>query len=85
MVTWIAPGAAHVAQIAVAPELRRQGIGRILMESVVHACAGAGATTLTLMVDGANVPAIALYEKLGFARRSGMLYGQRAARNRVAA
>jgi ribosomal protein S18 acetylase RimI-like enzyme len=85
LVTWIGPAAAHVAQIAVAPELRRQGIGRILMESVMDACARAGATTLTLMVDGANVPAIALYERLGFARRSGMLYGQRAARNRVAA
>jgi len=85
LVTWIAPNAAHVAQIAVAPELRRQGVGRVLMESVVHACARAGATTLTLMVDGANTPAIGLYERLGFERRSGMLYGSRAARNRVAA
>ena len=85
LVTWIAPTAAHVAQIAVAPELRRQGVGRMLMESVVHACAGAGATTLTLMVDAANAPAIVMYERLGFERRSAMLYGQRAARNRVAA
>ena len=85
LVTWIAPDAAHVAQIAVAPELRRQGVGRMLMQSIVHACASAGATKLTLMVDGANAPAIGLYERLGFERRSGMLYGQRAARNRVAA
>ncbi len=85
LVTWIAPDAAHVAQIAVAPELRRQGVGRVLMEAVVQACAQAGATKLTLMVDAANGPAIALYESLGFERRSGMIYGQRAARNRVAA
>ena len=85
LVTWIAPDAAHVAQIAVAPELRRQGLGRVLMEAVVHGCARAGARRLTLMVDGENAPAIALYEALGFTRRSGMLYGSRAARSRVAA
>ncbi|MEO7275177.1 MAG: GNAT family N-acetyltransferase [Vicinamibacterales bacterium] len=85
LVTWIAPDAAHVAQIAVAPELRRQGLGRVLMEAVLAGCAHAGATTLTLMVDGANAPAIALYEGLEFTRRSGMLYGSRAARSRVAA
>jgi ribosomal protein S18 acetylase RimI-like enzyme len=85
LATWIAPDAVHVAQIAVAPDRRRQGLARVLMQSVLHASAKAGATQITLMVDRSNVPAVGLYESLGFAERSRMIFGSRAARSRVAA
>ena len=85
LATWIAPGAIHLAQIAVAPDLRRQGLARVLMQAVLDAGARAGARDLTLMVDAANVPALHLYEQLGFSPRSAMIFGSRAARTRVAA
>jgi ribosomal protein S18 acetylase RimI-like enzyme len=85
LATWIARDAVHVAQIAVAPDRRRQGVARELMASVFHASALAGATRMTLMVDVANRPAIGLYERLGFAERGRMLFGSRAARTRIAA
>ena len=64
LATWIAPYAVHLAQIAVAPELRRQGLARLLMDAVLDAGARAGATSMTLMVDSANAPALHLYEQL---------------------
>jgi ribosomal protein S18 acetylase RimI-like enzyme len=85
LTTWIAPDAVHVAQLAVAPELRRQGLARVLMQSVIRASALAGATRMTLMVDGSNTSAVGLYESLGFSERSRMIFGSRAARTRVAA
>ena len=85
LTTWIAPDAVHVAQIAVAPDARRQGLARVLMQAVFRASALAGATRMTLMVDGRNGPAVSLYESLGFSERSRMLFGSRAARTRVAA
>jgi ribosomal protein S18 acetylase RimI-like enzyme len=85
LTTWIAPDAVHVAQIAVAPDARRQGLARVLMQAVFRASALAGATRMTLMVDGCNSPAVSLYESLGFSERSRMIFGSRAARTRVAA
>jgi ribosomal protein S18 acetylase RimI-like enzyme len=85
LTTWIGRDAVHVAQIAVAPDRRRQGLARVLMQSVLSGSAQAGATRMTLMVDGSNAPAIRLYESLGFSERSRMILGSRAARTRVAA
>ena len=82
LATWIAPHAVHLAQIAVAPELRRQGLARLLMDAVLEAGARAGATSMTLMVDAGNAPALHFYEQLGFSRKSGLIFGSRAARNR---
>jgi ribosomal protein S18 acetylase RimI-like enzyme len=85
LTTWIGRDAVHVAQIAVAPDRRRQGLARVLMQSVLSGSAQAGATRMTLMVDGSNAPAIRFYESLGFSERSRMILGSRAARTRVAA
>lgn len=85
LTTWVGPDAVHVAQIAVSPDRRRQGLARVLMQSVLRASARAGAARMTLMVDGSNVAAVSLYEGLGFSERSRMIFGSRAARTRAAA
>ena len=53
--------------IAVAPGARRQGIARALIEALMEALRKKGSGRLTLEVRVSNVPAIALYESLGFA------------------
>ncbi len=51
----------------VAPTYRRRGIGRQLIERVIsHAATLPGLRRITLGVNAANSPAIALYEATGF-------------------
>jgi RimJ/RimL family protein N-acetyltransferase len=51
----------------VAPEARRQGIGRQLVDAALtHAFANLGARQVNLGVNAANAPAIALYRATGF-------------------
>ena len=52
--------------LAVAPEVRRQGIGRALIQALIGALRERGSNSLTLEVRASNDPAIALYEALGF-------------------
>lgn len=52
--------------IAVAPNYRRQGIARGLIEALISQLRSEGAYKLTLEVRVSNAPAIALYESLGF-------------------
>ena len=59
-------GECYMDNLAVAPELRRGGIGRALMEALIREARGKGASFLTLEVRGSNVPALALYRSLGF-------------------
>ena len=56
----------HINNIAVAEHARRQGIGRLLLESLFSEVTALGITSLTLEVRSKNHPAISLYEKLGF-------------------
>lgn len=58
---------ADVMNLAVAPEVRRTGVGAALMEALSLALAEKGVETLLLEVRKSNAPAISLYEKLGFA------------------
>ena len=62
-------GESDMMNIAVHPDYRRRGIGRAL---VLALCAAVKkhmiASALTLEVRDSNVPAIALYESLGFAQ-----------------
>ena len=64
---WVVLDELHVNTIAVAPELRRQGLARRLMSHVLADAAAAGARRATLEVRRSNRAAIALYEQLGFA------------------
>ncbi|MGD9981563.1 MAG: GNAT family N-acetyltransferase [Hyphomonadaceae bacterium] len=58
---------AGVFLMRTAPEARRQGLARRIFRALMGRCAEWGATTAFLQVDAENAPAIALYEREGFA------------------
>ncbi|GHH81151.1 hypothetical protein GCM10018793_38000 [Streptomyces sulfonofaciens] len=58
--------AAYVRQIGVVPEARKQGLGSLLLLSVMHRARRHGRTAMVLTVDAANLPALALYRRLGW-------------------
>ena len=58
---------AELLTIAVAPEARRQGEGRALLDGFLRTARARGAETAFLEVAADNTPAIALYERGGFA------------------
>ena len=53
--------------VAVHPDFRRKGIAEALVNTLVENLQKMGSRCLTLEVRASNAPAIALYEKLGFA------------------
>ncbi len=59
-------GAADMMNLAVAPEYRRQGIARALVGALIAALKAKQVERLSLEVRVSNVPAISLYESLGF-------------------
>ncbi|HEX6971582.1 MAG TPA: ribosomal protein S18-alanine N-acetyltransferase [Limnochordia bacterium] len=63
---WIVAREGHITNVAVHPDLRRQGVGTCLLEAVAHLCREKGATQLTLEVRRSNAGAQRLYESLGF-------------------
>lgn len=64
----------HFITVDVAPEHRRAGIGRVLMEAGEAHLAGAGCTGVVLEVAVSNAGAQAFYEQLGY-RESGYIPG----------
>ena len=54
--------------IAVHPDFRHQGIAKGLIESLIAELKERGSRGLTLEVRLSNMPAVSLYEKLGFAQ-----------------
>ena len=63
---WIAADEAELADLAVAPEQRRRGIGRILVEACLRRAAAGGARKVFLQVREGNEAARALYRGAGF-------------------
>jgi tRNA threonylcarbamoyl adenosine modification protein YeaZ/ribosomal-protein-alanine acetyltransferase len=63
---WIVADELHINSIAVDPDYRRQGLGRMLVTHVLSEASSAGAQAATLEVRASNAPARALYESLGF-------------------
>jgi [ribosomal protein S18]-alanine N-acetyltransferase len=58
---------AHLARLIVAPVQRGCGIGRKLVLALLDTARARGNAIASLNVDRANVPAIRLYERVGFA------------------
>lgn len=63
---WVLFDEAHITNVAVDPEYRHRGFGRLLMKDMAAAAAGQGASSMTLEVRISNAAAIRLYESLGF-------------------
>ena len=63
---WIVMDELHIANIAVDGQYCGKGIGRILMEFILHRGKEAGAVSVYLEVRASNHRAINLYSSLGF-------------------
>lgn len=68
-----------VANVAVHPDFRRQGIARGLMEAITTSVRARGGRDILLQVVKTNQPAIDLYEKLGYTRIGNLTTWQAAA------
>lgn len=55
-----------ITNIAVRPDVRRQGLGRAVVEALLDRARSLGVTDVYLEVRLSNEPAIALYRALGF-------------------
>lgn len=64
--SWFVIDEAHITNLAVNPECRRQHIGEALLNTVIENCYKEKIKYLTLEVRIGNAPAIALYEKYSF-------------------
>lgn len=65
-VVWFAGPEAELGDLAVAPELRRRGVGSALVDAAIREAAGRGATEIYLEVRESNEGARLLYERHGF-------------------
>jgi ribosomal-protein-alanine N-acetyltransferase len=63
---WIMAGEAHITNIAVREQHRRQGIGELLLISLTDLAIELGARLITLEVRTSNIAAQSLYSKYGF-------------------
>ena len=63
---WMVVDEAHITTVAVAGEHQRKGIGRRLMVELLNRAKARHMACSTLEVRAGNVPAIRLYEDLGY-------------------
>ena len=63
-----------IAKLAVAPALRRRGVGRALLAAAISHARATRAGSCTLHMDVTNAPARALYTSLGFTPRGDTLF-----------
>ena len=83
LATWVSPTNLHVAQVAVDPGARGQGLGRSLMDAAIASAVSQGAARVTLLVARSNAAAGSLYRTLEFAERATFLFGWRQRPTRV--
>ncbi|MHB1611728.1 MAG: GNAT family N-acetyltransferase [Sulfobacillus sp.] len=57
-----------IYHLAVDPEFRRRGIGRLLMSAAEHSLYNAGCPKVNLLVERHNIAVMAFYEALGYHR-----------------
>lgn len=62
----VAADEAELLSIALLPDRRRRGGGRLLLDALMERCTAAGAATLFLEVAIDNAAALALYRGVGF-------------------
>lgn len=62
-----APSEGEVYAVGISPAAQGRGLGRALTLAGLHHMAGRGVDAVDLYVDADNVPAVRLYESLGFA------------------
>jgi len=62
----VAVGEAHILNICIHPQHQGQGLGRELMEYLLHLARRHNAATMFLEVRPSNIAACILYENLGF-------------------
>jgi ribosomal protein S18 acetylase RimI-like enzyme len=77
IVTTIAEGVTHVAQMAVRSAYRGRGLGRSLVRAAIAAARHQGSGLMTLLVADGNTRARGLYERLGFGPRSSFVVALR--------
>ena len=65
-VVWLVHDELHVLNVAVAPEARRSGVARRILDRVEGRAREQGARVSMLEVRRSNQPAIALYRSLGY-------------------
>jgi ribosomal-protein-alanine N-acetyltransferase len=64
---WLVQDEIHLLAIATHPDARRRGIARLLLDHLLALGRARDSALVTLEVRRNNVPAIALYERAGFA------------------
>lgn len=80
LVTDLGAGTAHLAQLAVRPDLRGAGLGAAMLTSLAASCRSAGFARLSLLVGASNTPARRLYARAGFASCAWFVSATRAGR-----
>jgi ribosomal-protein-alanine N-acetyltransferase len=63
---WVIFDELHINSLAVAPDVRRKGYARRLLDHVFQEVVPEGVTSATLEVRRSNTAALALYDRLGF-------------------
>ncbi len=63
---WVIFDELHINSLAVAPDVRRRGYARHLLDRVFQETVPEGVTSATLEVRRSNTAALALYDRLGF-------------------
>jgi len=63
---WYIMDEGHITNVAIHPEHRKKGLGKILVDGMMDAAKKADINHMTLEVRKSNIPAIKLYERMGF-------------------
>ena len=71
---WLVVDELHITLVAVAPEQRRRGLGRQVLQALLRSASQQGARHATLEVATENAAPVALYRGLGF-RDAGLRRG----------
>ena len=67
----------RIHMLGVDPEFRGRGLGKKLLQAAIHQMDKLGIKTVELTVDSENVPAVSLYNSLGFELKSRSVWYER--------